>query len=77
MFVSFGFVFNPNQGGLLCRSIKWGDQNGTSLLHSGYLILALLDFQFLDFQIRSFVDPKPVELRESVIPLKLSPSLLV
>ena len=24
--------FNPNQGGLLCRSIKWGDQNGTSLL---------------------------------------------
>ena len=24
--------FNPNQGGLLCQSIKWGDQNGTSLL---------------------------------------------
>ena len=46
-------------------------------LHSGYLILALLGFQFLDFQLRSFVDPKPVELEESYIPLKFSPSLLV
>ena len=33
--------------------------------------------QFLDFQLRSFVDPKPVELRESVVSLKLAPSLLV
>ena len=34
-------------------------------------------FQFSDFQLRSFVDPKPVELWESSIPLKFSLSLLV
>ena len=34
-------------------------------------------FQFSDFQFRSFVDPKPVKLRESYIPLKLAPSLLI
>ena len=33
-----------------------------SLLHSSYLILALLVFQFLDFQLKPFVDPMPVEL---------------
>ena len=37
-------------------------------LHSGYLILALLGFQFLDFRLKPFVDPKPVELWESAIP---------
>ena len=31
-------------------------------LHSGYLILALLGFQFLDFRLKPFVDPMPVEL---------------
>ena len=31
---------------------------------------------FSDFQLRSFVDPKPVELGESYIPLKFAPSLL-
>ena len=30
-----------------------------------------------NFQLRSFVDPKPVELGESYIAQKLSPSLLV
>ena len=30
--------------------------------------------QFLDFQLRSLVDTKPVELRESVIPLNLASS---
>ena len=39
--------------------------------------MAPLGFQFLDFQIKSFVDPKPVELGESYIPLKFAPSLLV
>ena len=34
--------------------------------------MALLGFQFLDFQLRSFVDLKPVELQESYI-LKFSP----
>ena len=34
------------------------------------IIYQTLDFQVLDFQLRSFVDPKPVELRESYIPLK-------
>ena len=34
----------------------------TKMIMSGYLILALLGFQFSDFQLRSFVDPKPVEL---------------
>ena len=36
-----------------------------------------LALQFLDFQLKSFVDPKPVELGESYIPLKLAPSFLV
>ena len=36
-----------------------------------------LGFQFSDFQLRSFVDPKPVELLESAIPVKFSLSLLV
>ena len=31
-------------------------------IHSGYLILALLGFQFLDFRLKPFVDPMPVEL---------------
>ena len=30
----------------------------------------------LDFQLRSFVDPKPVQLGENYMPLKFSPSLL-
>ena len=29
-----------------------------------------LGFPFSDFQVKSFVDPKPVELWESAIPLK-------
>ena len=33
--------------------------------------------QFLDFQLRLFVDPNPVELWESYVPLKFFSSLLV
>ena len=32
---------------------------------------------FFDFQLKSFIDPKPVEVWESAIPLKFSLSLLV
>ena len=35
---------------------------GQTDVHSGYLILALLGFQFLDFRLKPFVDPMPVEL---------------
>ena len=31
-------------------------------LHSGHLELALLGFQFLNFRLKPFVDPMPVEL---------------
>ena len=34
----------------------------TATVHSGHLILALLGFQFLDFRLKPFVDPMPVEL---------------
>ena len=37
----------------------------------------MTSFQFSDFQLRSFIDPKPVELGESYIPLKKAPSVLV
>ena len=35
---------------------------GQTDVHSGYLILALLGFQFLNFRLKPFVDPMPVEL---------------
>ena len=31
-------------------------------IHSGHLELALLGFQFLNFRLKPFVDPMPVEL---------------
>ena len=46
-------------------------------LHSGHLILALLGFQFLDFWLKPFVDPMPVELWESAIYQKFCLSKLV
>ena len=46
-------------------------------VHYWHLLCHPLGFQFLDFQLRSFVDPKPVELGENAIPLKISLNLLV
>ena len=48
-----------------------------SNIHSGHLILALLGFQFLDFWLKPFVDPMPVELWESAIYQKFCLSKLV
>ena len=46
-------------------------------VHSGHLELALLGFQFLNFRLKPFVDPMPVELWESAICQKFCLSKLV
>ena len=53
--------------------ILWCNHQCTVICKSLYTA----SFQFSDFQLKSFVDPKPVELWESAIRLKFSPILHV
>ena len=45
---------------VLTHILKWKFLSKSIDVHSGYLILALLGFQFLDFRLKPFVDPMPV-----------------
>ena len=53
------------------------DNYSHTYIHWPNKVLAPPGDQFLDFHLRSFIDPKPVELGESYITLKFAPSLLV
>ena len=53
------------------------DQNIGYLIQIGTFDYTQLGFQFLDFQLKSFVDPKPVELGESAIYQKFCLNKLV
>ena len=78
------FLLLSLDGGVRCFW-WWRDNNAT--LHFSYMICFLihywpkwnttLRFPFSDFQLKSFVDPKPVELWESAIHQKFCLCLLV
>ena len=51
--------------------------NGMASIQIGTFDYTQLGFQFLDFQLKSFVDPKPVELGESAIYQKFCLNKLV
>ena len=52
-------------------------ENIILLIQIGTFDYTQLGFQFLDFQLKSFVDPKPVELGESAIYQKFCLNKLV